>query len=57
MNLSVFIIYSVVDSTRNAFSLSLRPFDPKRNVVTIAESFWFNKECLMLLILSEKAFL
>ena len=35
MNISVVIMYFIVDSVINAFSLSLRPFDPKRNVSTI----------------------
>ena len=47
MNLSVVIIYSVVDSTTNAFFLSLRPFDPKRNVSTIVASYWINKMLLL----------
>ena len=47
------IIYSTVESIINAFSLLLRPFDPKRRVSTIIESFWFNKERLMLIIFSE----
>ena len=42
MNLSVVIKYSIVDSIINAFSSSLLPFDPRRRVSTIIESFWFN---------------
>ena len=37
--------------------LFVRPFDPKRRVSIIIESFWFNIERLMLLILSKKVFL
>ena len=48
INFSVVIIYSIVDSIIHAFSSSLRPFDSKRRVSTIIESFWFNKEGLML---------
>ena len=48
MNLSMVIIYSIVDSIIHAFSLSFRPFDPKKRLSTITESFWFNKERLML---------
>ena len=43
MNLSVVIMYSIVDSIINAFSLSLRTLDPKRNVPTIVASFWLIK--------------
>ena len=54
MKLSVFV---VVDSVIHAFSSSFRPVDPKRRVSTIIESFWFNKERLMLLIFSKIVFL
>ena len=47
MNLFVVKIYSFVDSIVNTFSSSLRRFDRKREVSTIIESFWFNKERLM----------
>ena len=47
VNLSVVMIYSIVDSIIKAFSSSFKPFDPKRRVSTIIESFWFNKEPLM----------
>ena len=57
MNLPVVIIYSIFDSIIQAFSSSLRPFDPKRRVSTIIESFWFNKERLMLIIFSKRVFL
>ena len=57
MNLSVVIMYSIVDSIINGFSLSLRPFYPKRNVSTIVASFWFGKERLMLLLSSKRVFL
>ena len=57
MNLSVVIIHSIADSVVNTFSLSLGPFDSKRNVSTIVASFWFDKESLMLLILSKRVFL
>ena len=57
MNLSVIIMYSIVDSTFNAVSLSYWPFDPKRNVSTIVESFWFNEKPLMLLILLRRIFI
>ena len=56
MNLSVVIIYSIFDCIINAFSSSLRPFDPKRRVSSIIESLWFNKERLMLLVLSKRVF-
>ena len=49
MNLSVVMMYLIVDSIINAFSLSLRPFYPKRNVSTIVASL-FNQKRLMLLI-------
>ena len=39
MNLSVVIMYSIVDSIINTLSLSLRSFRPNRNVSTIAASF------------------
>ena len=57
MNLSVVIMYSIIDSIINVFSSSLKPFDTKKKVSTIIESFWFNKERLMLLILSKSFFL
>ena len=57
MNLSVVTRHSIVDSIIHAFSSSLRPFDPKKTVSTIIESFWFNKERLMLLIFSKGVFL
>ena len=47
-------IYSIVDSIIYAFSSSFRPLDPKRRVSAITESFSFNKECLMLLILPKR---
>ena len=50
------IIYSIVDSVIHAFSSSFRAVDLKRRVSTIIESFWFNKERLMLLIFSKKYF-
>ena len=57
MNLSVVIIHSIVDSIIHAFSSSFRPFIPKRRVSTMTESFWFNKERLMLPIFSKRVFL
>ena len=57
MNISVAIMYSIVDSIINAFSSSLRQFDPKRRVSTIIESFSFHKERLRLLLLSTRVFL
>ena len=57
MNLSVVEIYSIVDSIIHALSSPFRPVDPKRRVLTVIESFWFNKERLMLLIFSERVFL
>ena len=57
MNLSVVIIYLIADFIIHAFSSSFRPFDPRRRVYTIIESFWFNKEQLMLLICSRRIFL
>ena len=57
MNFSVVIIYLIVDFIIHAFSSSFRLFDPKRRVSTIIESFWFNKERLMLLIFSKIVFL
>ena len=50
----VVIIYSIFDSVINAFSSSSRLFDRKHDVSTIAKSFWFSKERLMLLILSKR---
>ena len=49
--------YSIVDSIIHEFSSSFRPFDSKSRVSTIIESFWFNKERLMLLIFSKRVFL
>ena len=57
MNLSIAIIYSIVDSIIHAFSSSFRPVDPKRRFSTIIELFWFNKERLMLLTFSKRVFL
>ena len=57
MNLSVVVIYSIVDSVIKALSLSFKLFDPKRRVSTIIESFWFNKELLMQRIFSKRVFL
>ena len=57
MNLSVVITYSIAGSIIHVFSSSLRPFDPKRRVSTISESFWFNKEHLILLIFSKRVLL
>ena len=57
MNLSEVTMQSIVDSIINTFSLSLRPFNPKRNVSTTVAYFWFNKERLTLLILSKRVFL
>ena len=37
MNFPVVITYSIADSIINAFSSSLRPFDPKMRVSTIIE--------------------
>ena len=56
MNLSVVIIYSIGDSIIHAFSSPLRPFDPKRRVSTIIESFWLNKEHLMLIFFQKEFF-
>ena len=39
VNLSVVIIYAIVDSIIKALSSSFKPFDPKRRVSTIFESF------------------
>ena len=39
MNLSVVIIYSIVDFIIHALSSSLRPFDGKRRVSALIESF------------------
>ena len=50
-------MYSIIDSIINVFSSSLKPIDTKKKVSTIIESFWFNKERLMLLILSKSFFL
>ena len=57
INLSVVIIYSIADSIIPVFSSLLRPFDPKRRVSTIIESFSLNKERLILLIFSKRVFL
>ena len=40
-SLSVVVIYSIVGAIIHVFSSSFRPFDPKRRVSTIIESFWF----------------
>ena len=50
------VIYSIVGSIIHVFSSSFRPFDPKRRVSTIIESFRFNKERLMLLIFQKEFF-
>ena len=52
--LYVVIMHSIVDSIINAFSSLLRSFDPKRRVSPLVESFSFNTERLMLLILSKR---
>ena len=39
MNFSVAIMYSNVDSFINAFSLSMKSFDPEMNVSTTVTSF------------------
>ena len=57
MNLSVVVIYSIVDSIIKALSFSFKLFDPKRRVSSIIESFWFNKELLMQRIFSKRVFL
>ena len=49
MNRSAIIIYSIVDSIIHSFSSQLRPFDPKRRVSTLTESFWVTKERLLFL--------
>ena len=41
MNLSVVIIYLVVDSIIYAFSSSFKPFNPNRRVSTIIETLLF----------------
>ena len=56
LNLFVVIMYSLVDSIINSFSFSLRPFDPKRNVLTVAASICFNNKRLMALIISKRVF-
>ena len=43
-------LYLTVDSIIHAFSSSLGALDPKRKVSSIIESFWLNKERVMLLI-------
>lgn len=40
--LTAVIMYSIVDSNINVIFLSLRPFDPKKNVSTIVTSFRLN---------------
>ena len=57
INISVVIMYLIVDSIVSAFSTSLGPFNQKRKVSAIIESFWLSKKRLMLLILSETVFL
>ena len=47
MDLSVVIIYSIVDSVINAFAFSLRSFNPNRNVSTLVASFRFHKKRLI----------
>ena len=39
MNLSLVIMYSIVDFIINAFSSSFKPFHPKREVSTVIENF------------------
>ena len=39
MNLSLVIMYSIVDFIINVFSSSLKPFHPKREVSTVIENF------------------
>ena len=57
MNVSVVIIYSIVNTVIHAFSSSFKSFDPKRRVPTTIEPFWLNKERLMLLISSKRVFI
>ena len=57
INLSMVIIYSIVEPVINAISLSRRSFNPDINVLTVVALFWFNEECLMLLVFSERIFL
>ena len=51
------IIYLIVDPVINTISLSLRSFNPDMNVLTAVALFWFNEECLMLLVFSKRIFL
>ena len=57
MNLSEVIMYFIVDSVINVLSIYHWDHDPKRNVWTIVESFWFNKERLILLIKKHFSFI
>ena len=57
IKLFMVIMYLIVVSVINAFSLSMRLIDPKRNVSTIIESFWFNKERLMFTNFKKRIFL
>ena len=56
MNRSAVIIYSIVDSIIHSFSSQLRPFDPKRRVSTLTESFWVTKERLLFLFFQKEFF-
>ena len=57
LNLSVIIMYLTIDSVLNAFCLSLKSFNPNKNVSIAVASFCFNTKCLMLLIFSKRIFL
>ena len=57
IKLFMVIMYLIVVSVINAFSLSMRLIDPKRNVSTIIESFWFNKERLTFTNFKKRIFL
>ena len=57
IKLFMVIMYLIVVSVINAFSLLMRLIDPKRNVSTIIESFWFNKERLMFTNFKKRIFL
>lgn len=57
LNLSLIIMYLIIDSILNAFCLSLKSFNPNKNVSITVASFFFNAKYLMLLIFSKRFFL
>ena len=51
------IDYSMVAVIMTTLFLSIKLFEPKRKIHNLSESFLFNTELLILLILTEKVFL